>query len=146
MEKFLYIRTAAVAVDNDDNDDTGGVLYPISHFKGMHAGTCNAAGTVTGSNTAFTLHFRPLKIAAGYQGGDSNTTETEDRTDKFTFNVSAADKQIDAMKDLVSAINADNAKANGFITLYDGGNAEYDAVKASPWITTVATVVINETN
>ena len=134
MEKFIYIRNADAAVDNNNDDDTGGVLYPISHLLGMCCGTSNNAGVITGDDDAFSVFFKPIKYVVGAEADDLS------KADIFVF-ATAQDAQIDVMRNFVSIVND---QKSGFITLYDGGNGETGRSRKINGITGCTTIIINE--
>ena len=132
MEKFIYIRNADAAVDNNNDDDTGGILYPVSHLLGMCCGTSNNAGVITGDDDAFSVFFKPIKYVVGAEADDLS------KADIFVF-ATAQDAQIDVMRRIVTSINKSN-----FITLYDGGNGEAGRSRKIDGITGCTTIIVNE--
>ena len=118
MKKYLYFRgTSGVAGDQDET--SGSVMYPLSHFKGMVAGDAtDATGDITDDDDRFTMFFEPLRLMAGSGSAASGTT---DRVDNFVFDVTAGDFDFrNLFEELVGLLNKPSAHNNGMITIFDG--------------------------
>ena len=112
MEKFLYFRAGTAAAQERD-DDTGSLLYPVSHLIGMCTGTSNAAGAITDDDDAISVFLKPIKMVAGAEA------DSEENADIIVL-ATAQYGQKDVMKAIVSAING-GPHDTGFITIADNG-------------------------
>tara|TARA_R100001443_G_scaffold40034_1_gene53427 strand:+ start:276 stop:686 length:411 start_codon:yes stop_codon:yes gene_type:complete len=133
MEKFLYFR-AATAAANEDDEDTGSLLYPASHLLGMCSGTSNAAGVVTDDDDAISVFLKPIKMVAGAEA------DSEENADIITL-ATAQYGQKDVMKAICAAING-GPHGTGFITIADNGAG--GAGSFIEGVTACAVVAINE--
>mgnify|MGYP003660196530 CR=1 FL=1 len=88
MEKYLYFRTEADDIDNDDSSSSG--VFPVSSLKGMHPT----------SDTAITLFFEPVIRNSG-DGQDGNVVNN----DSVVINVIAG-----RVREVMEAIIAEIAK------------------------------------
>ncbi len=118
MEKFIYWR-ATSGVSGDQDETSGSVMYPLSHFKGIVAGDAtDATGDITDDDDRFTMFFEPLRLMAGSGIASSGTT---DRVDNFVFDVTSGDFDFrNLFEELTGYINAPGAHNNGMITIFDG--------------------------
>ena len=111
MDKYLYFR-AATAAANEDDDDTGSLVYPASHLLGMCSGTAAADGTVTDDDNALSLFLKPVKLVAGAEADSIENADT-------IVLACAQYGQKALIKKLLSKVNGGPHDDN-FITLYDG--------------------------
>tara|TARA_R110002020_G_scaffold363852_1_gene576160 strand:- start:358 stop:777 length:420 start_codon:yes stop_codon:yes gene_type:complete len=118
MEKYIYFRaTSGVAGDQDET--SGSVMYPLSHFKGMVAGDAtDATGAITDDDDRFTMFFEPIRVGGGAGG---SATAASDRVDNFVFDVTAGDFDFrNLFEEFSGYVNAPGAHSNGMVTIYDG--------------------------
>jgi hypothetical protein len=133
MEKYLYFR-AATAAANEDDDDTGSLVYPVSHLLGMCSGTAAADGTVTDDDNALSLFLKPVKLVAGAEADSIENADT-------IVLACAQYGQKDVMKNIVAAING-GPHGTGFITICDNGaGGTADRIEG---VTGMTSVVVNE--
>ena len=118
MEKFIYFRQTS-GVSGDQDETSGSVMYPLSHFKGMVAGDAtDATGDITDDDDRFTMFFEPLRLMAG---SGSAGTSTTDRVDNFVFDVTSGDFDFrNLFEEFTGLINKPGAFNNGMITIFDG--------------------------
>jgi hypothetical protein len=116
MEKFIYFR-ATSGVSGDQDETSGSVMYPVSHFKGMVAGdAADATGDITDDDDRFTMFFEPMRLMAGSGSAASGTT---DRVDNFVFDCTSGDFDFRALfEEFSGALNSN--LSNGMITIFDG--------------------------
>jgi len=118
MEKFIYIR-ATSGVSGDQDETSGSVMYPLSHFKGMVAGdAADATGDITDDDDRFTMFFEPMRLMAGSGSAASGTT---DRVDNFVFDVTSGDFDFQKLyTEFVAKLNGEHQ--HGIVTIFDGVN------------------------
>tara|TARA_R100001015_G_C4580638_1_gene137179 strand:+ start:105 stop:518 length:414 start_codon:yes stop_codon:yes gene_type:complete len=115
MEKYLYFRDAASLADDDDGTE-GGIVYPLSRFKGMAMGRAAITGAITEDDDKFSLFFEPAGI--GPSDGDIDAGDND--VDVIVFNLVTAfdNKPQEAMQAIIEKINQ-HPHSDGFITIFD---------------------------
>ena len=134
MEKYLYFRTEADDIDNDDSSSSG--VFPVSSLKGMHPTT----------DTAITLFFEPtIRVrgeGANATGNFTNNDSNLPLVDKVVLTV-GTNRHKQAMRAIADKINEPLSKDNGFVVIADDVSSEYVSTDVTAAVITHNAAYVN---
>ena len=116
MEKFIYFRQTS-GVSGDQDETSGSVMYPLSHFKGMVAGDAtDATGDITDDDDRFTMFFLPMSATATTGAA---LDATDDDMDVVVFDVTSGDFDFKALYEEFAGL-VNGTHSSGMVTIFDG--------------------------